>query len=165
MILSGKNATQHLVVSEHSKVNQVGIDLSVKKVERIYRGGQVLRETTIIDTQNYQEVFATKNSEGRTTWKLSSGVYAITFNEKVTIPPNYTGFIVSRSSIYRMGSHINSPIWDPGFTTGDNEMGTTMVVHVPIEIEKDARVAQFYMVSNETVDELYNGQFQAKTNY
>jgi deoxycytidine triphosphate deaminase len=64
-----------------------------------------------------------------------------------------------------MGSHINSPVWDPGFTTGDNEMGTTMVVHVPIEIEKDARVAQFYMVSNETVDELYNGQFQAKTNY
>jgi deoxycytidine triphosphate deaminase len=44
-------------------------------------------------------------------------------------------------------------------------MGTTMVVHVPIEIEKDARVAQFYMMSNETVDELYNGQFQNKTNY
>jgi deoxycytidine triphosphate deaminase len=165
MLLSGKNIEQHVTTSEFSKTNQVGIDLSVKKIERIYRGGQVLKDKTIVDSHNYQEVFATKNNEGRITWKLPSGIYALTFNEKVTIPATHTGFIVSRSSIYRMGSHINSPIWDPGFTTGDNEMGTTMIVHVPIEIEKDARVGQFYMVSNEVVDELYNGQFQNKTNY
>lgn len=165
MILSGKNATQHVVASEHSKVNQVGIDLSVKKIERIYRGGQVLKEKTVIDPQNYQEVFATKNPEGRTTWKLSSGVYAITFNERVTIPSTHTGFILHRSSIMRMGSMLISAIWDPGFTTGDENMGTTLFVHVPIEIEKDARIAQFYMISNEYVDVLYNGQFQGKTNY
>jgi deoxycytidine triphosphate deaminase len=165
MLLSGKNITQHLVTSEFSKTNQVGIDLSVKKIEKIYKGGQVLKDKTVLSSENYYEVLPNENREGRLTWKLIEGVYALTFNEKVSIPPTHTGFIVSRSSIYRMGSHINSPIWDPGFTTGDNEMGTTMVVHIPIEIEQDARVAQFYMLSNETVDELYNGQFQNKTNY
>lgn len=165
MLLSGKNIEQHLVTSEFSKTNQVGIDLSVKKIERIYRGGQVLKDKTVVDPQNYQEIFATENSEGRITWRLASGVYALTFNERVTIPPTHTGFILHRSSIMRMGGMIVSAIWDPGFTTGDNDMGTTLFAHVPIEIEKDARVAQFYMMSNETVDELYNGQFQNKTNY
>jgi deoxycytidine triphosphate deaminase len=165
MLLSGKNIEQHLVTSEFSKTNQVGIDLSVKKIEKIFKGGQVLKDRTVIDSKNYYEILPTEDREGRIIWRLIEGAYALTFNEKVTIPPNYTGFIVSRSSIYRMGSHVNSPIWDPGFTTGDNDMGTTMIVHVPIEIEKDARVAQFYMMSNEMVDELYNGQFQNKTNY
>jgi deoxycytidine triphosphate deaminase len=64
-----------------------------------------------------------------------------------------------------MGSMLMSAIWDPGFTTGDENMGTTLFVHVPIEIEKDARIAQFYMISNEHVDNLYDGQFQGKTNY
>jgi deoxycytidine triphosphate deaminase len=165
MLLSGKNIEQHLTTSEFSKTNQVGIDLSVKKIEKIFKGGQVLKDRTVISSENYYELLPSENKEGRMTWKLIEGAYALTFNEKVTIPPNYTGFILHRSSIMRSGGMIVSAIWDPGFTTGDNDMGTTLFVHVPIEIEKDARVAQFYMMSNETVDELYNGQFQNKTNY
>ena len=165
MLLSGKNIEQHLVTSEFSKTNQVGIDLSVKKIEKIYKGGQVLKDKTVLYPENYYEILPSENIEGRLTWKLIEGVYALTFNEKVNIPPTHTGFILHRSSIMRMGGMLVSAIWDPGFTTGNNEMGTTLFVHVPIEIEQGARVAQFYMLSNETVDELYNGQFQNKTNY
>lgn len=165
MLANGQKVSSHLTLSEYSKVNQVGVDLSVKKVEWIRRGGKILKDKTELNPERYVEVELTKDNEGRDIWTLAPGVYALTFNEGVSIPADHTGFIVSRSSIYRMGAHINSPIWDPGFTTGENEMGTTMVVHTSIELEQNARVGQFYMVSNEEVTDLYDGQFQGKTNY
>jgi dUTP pyrophosphatase len=95
---------------------------------------------------------------------LTKGAYALTFNEGVKIPATATGFITSRSSIYRGGAKINSPIWDPGFET--SEMGTTLFVESDvIYIEENARVCQFYMISNPVPSQLYNGQFQNKTNY
>lgn len=165
MLANGQKVSSHLTLSEYSKVNQVGVDLSVKKVEWIRRGGKILKDKTELNPERYIEVELTKDNEGRDIWTLAPGVYALTFNEGVSIPADHTGFILHRSSIMRMGGMIVSAIWDPGFTTGDNDMGTTLFVNVPIEIEKDARVAQFYMMSNETVNELYSGQFQGKTNY
>jgi hypothetical protein len=44
-------------------------------------------------------------------------------------------------------------------------MGTTLFVTKTIFIEKNARVAQFFIHTNETPDSLYDGQFQGKTNY
>jgi deoxycytidine triphosphate deaminase len=161
MILSGNNVVPHIIMSEFSKINQVGIDLSVKNIERIIYGGRVLKNKTEIKNENY--IFVEPNEND--IWYLIPGVYSLTLNEKITIPPTHTGFILHRSSITRMGGMIVSAVWDPGFTTGDSDMGITLYVYVPMEIERNARVAQLYMIENQPVDSLYNGQWNNKTNY
>jgi dCTP deaminase/dUTP pyrophosphatase len=84
-------------------------------------------------------------------------VYDIIFNEGCKIPKNRVAFIKQRSSLFRNGAIINSPVFDPGFET--QYMGTLLYVYETIFIEKDARVAQIYF--HECNDaELYNGQWQ-----
>lgn len=164
MLLTGKQIEPHLrLTSNYHKINQVGVDLSVQKVERITGGVMVLQDKTVVNPEYFHEVKLSE-IDGKKMWRLEKGVYALTFNEGVEIPANATGFITSRSSIYRGGAKINSPIWDPGFAT--DVMGTTMfVMSEVIFIEENARVGQFYMVTNPTPEELYNGQFQGVTNY
>lgn len=162
MLLNSNQLASYLKESEYSKSNQVGIDLSVKKIEKILGGVMVLKEKTIADPENFHEV-PLQNIEGRRMWRLEPGSYALTFNEGVSIPSHATGFIQSRSSIYRGGAIISSPVWDPGFET--EEMGTTMIVTGVIMIEENARVAQFFMHENYTPNSLYDGQWQNKTNY
>jgi len=164
MLLTGEEVLAHLVAPQGlHKVNQVGIDLSVQKIERILGGIMVLKEKTIVKPESFDRV-PLQNIDGRKVWRLTKGPYALTFNEGIKIPANATGFITSRSSIYRGGAKINSPIWDPGFET--ETMGTTMFVESDtIFIEENARVCQLYMIKNPTPAELYNGQFQNKTNY
>lgn len=164
MLLTGQQIQEHLITPlNFHKVNQVGVDLSVCKIERITGGVQVLKEKTVVLSEHFTSM-PLQNIDGRKMWRLTEGAYALTFNEGVKIPANATGFITSRSSIYRGGAKINSPIWDPGFET--QQMGTTLfVASYTIFIEENARVCQFYMISNPTPEELYNGQFQGLTNY
>ena len=51
-------------------------------------------------------------------------MYDITFNEGCKIPENRVAFIKQRSSLYRNGAVINSPVFDPGFET--ENMGTLL---------------------------------------
>ena len=97
------------------------------------------------------------NLDGVNGWLLYEGVYDITFNEGCKIPDNRVAFIKQRSSLYRNGAIINSPVFDPGFET--EFMGTLMYVHCPIFIEENARVAQIYFHEC-TSAEMYNGQWQ-----
>lgn len=165
MLLTGEEVSKHLKTStDFHKVNQVGIDLSVMKVERIIGGIMVFKEKTVINPDHSFTTIPLMNVEGRRMWRLIQGAYALTFNEGVEIPADATGLLTSRSSIYRGGAKINSPIWDPGFKT--DQMGTTLIVASDvIYIEENARVCQLYMIKNPTVSELYNGQFQGKVNY
>ena len=163
MLKTGKEiAEKHVVMSEHAKINQVGIDLSVTKIEKILGGIMVLKDKTVVAPESFQEV-STINVDGHDVWRLEPGSYALTFNEGISIPEDGTAFIQSRSSIYRGGSLISSPVWDPGFKT--EVMGTTMIVTEVIMIEKNARVGQLFMHENHIPHELYDGQFQNKTNY
>jgi dUTP pyrophosphatase len=165
MLLTGHQVFQYLETNgtDYHKVNQVGIDLSVKKIEKIIGGVLVFQEKTVVDSSLFIEIPLT-SIEGRQMWRLERGAYALTFNEGVSIPSHATGFITSRSSIYRGGAHINSPMWDPGFMT--REMGTTLMLEAEtIFIEENARVCQFYMLTNPIPQDLYDGQFQGKTNY
>ena len=165
MLLTGHQIKQYLKDNgtNYHKVNQVGIDLSVCKIEKIIGGVMVFQDKTVVNPDLFINVELI-NIEGKKMWRLERGAYALTFNEGVKIPAGSTGFITSRSSIYRGGAKINSPIWDPGFET--DVMGTTMFVESEtIFIEENARVCQFYMITNPIPQELYNGQFQGKTNY
>ena len=123
-------------------------------------GGQTYTLTITVvggSTTNYTVVGSDRNGS------VSGLDPTLEFNEGVNIPENATGFILQRSSLYRMGNSICSPVWDSGFQT--NKMGTTLIVNNHMFVEKNARVAQFFLHENFPVEELYNGQWQNKTNY
>jgi deoxycytidine triphosphate deaminase len=156
-----------LLLLEHTqgKPAQVGYDLSLKAVQKIGTRigynvfndnavGKVLKDKTILTKYTSKSTIMLDGVEG---WLLHEGVYDITFNEGCKIPENRVAFIKQRSSLYRNGAIINSPVFDPGFET--QNMGTLLYVHETIFIEKDARVAQIYFHECNGA-ELYNGQWQ-----
>ena len=149
------------------KVAQVGFDLSLKAVNKVGSSrvvggtfnkdakiGKVLKNKTELTTYTPVDAIQLDGIEG---WLLYPGTYDITFWEGCKIPNNRVAFIKQRSSLWRNGTLINSPVFDPGFQT-DN-MGTIMLVTETIFIEKDARVAQIYFHECDPAEE-YNGQWQ-----
>ena len=156
--------SEGLLKLEHTKgkSSQVGFDLTLKQVNKIGTStagitakiGKVLKDKT--ELTNYTP-YALMNVDGINGWLLYAGVYDITFNEGCKLPDNRVAFIKQRSSLYRNGTIINSPVFDPGFET--DFMGTLMYVHETIFIEENARVAQIYFHECEAA-ELYDGQWQ-----
>jgi deoxycytidine triphosphate deaminase len=144
----------------YGKPAQVGYDLSLKAVNKIGvkvvdgKIGKVLKDKTQLTTYKPYEMI---NLEGAHGWLLYEGVYDVTFNEGCKLPSNRVAFIKQRSSLYRNGTIINSPVFDPGFET--EFMGTLMYVHETIFIEENARVAQIYFHECQSA-EMYDGQFQ-----
>ena len=153
-----------LLKLEHSKgqKSQVGYDLTLKQVNKIGTStagmtakiGKVLKDKT--ELTNYTP-YGLMNLDGVNGWLLYEGVYDITFNEGCKLPENRVAFIKQRSSLYRNGTIINSPVFDPGFET--DFMGTLMYVHETIFIEENVRVAQIYFHECQSA-EMYNGQWQ-----
>lgn len=159
---------QNLLKLENTKGKsaQVGYDVTLKAVQKVgnrmtgtpvytdIKIGKVLKDKT--ELTNYTPITPT-NLDGNLGWLLYPGTYDVTFNEGCKIPNNRVAFIKQRSSLYRNGTIINSPVFDPGFET--ENMGTIMFVNEPIFIEMDARVAQIYFHTCEPAEE-YNGQWQ-----
>jgi len=154
-----------LLENTQGKPAQVGYDLSLKAVQKIGNRiggnmfkdgkiGKVLKDKTELTTYTSESSIMLDGAEG---WLLHEGVYDITFNEGCKLPENRVAFIKQRSSLYRNGAIINSPVFDPGFET--QYMGTLLYVHETIFIEKNARVAQIYFHECNGA-ELYNGQWQ-----
>jgi len=157
-----------LLENTKGKPAQVGFDLSLKVVQRvgtsmantpynISKGGKIgkiLKDKTELTTYTPIESI---NLDGDKGWLLYEGVYDITFNEGCNIPDNRVAFIKQRSSLYRNGAIINSPVFDPGFKT--ENIGTLLYVHETIFIEQDARVAQIYFHECAPADK-YDGQWQ-----
>jgi dUTP pyrophosphatase len=154
-----------LLENAKGKPAQVGYDVTIKAVNKIGtkvggnlftegRIGKVLKDKTVLTTYTAVD---TKQVDGAEGWLLYEGVYDITFNEGCKIPDNRVAFIKQRSSLYRNGAIINSPVFDPGFKT--ENMGTLLYVHEAIFIEKDARVAQIYFHECEPAEK-YDGQWQ-----
>lgn len=156
-----------ILIESKGKPAQVGYDLTLKSVNKVGSSrvvggtfnkdakiGKVLKDRTELTTYIPLD---TINLDGVEGWLLHEGVYDITFWEGCKLPENRVAFIKQRSSLYRNGAIINSPVFDPGFET--ENMGTLMYVHEPLFIEKDARVAQIYFHECNGA-ELYNGQWQ-----
>lgn len=156
-----------LLENAKGKPAQVGYDITLKAVNKVGNRiggnittylpgkiGKVLKDKTELTTYTPIESTQLDGVEG---WLLHEGVYDITFNEGCKIPDNRVAFIKQRSSLYRNGAIINSPVFDPGFKT--EFMGTLLYVHETIFIEQDARVAQIYFHGCDPAEK-YAGQWQ-----
>jgi len=143
------------------KAAQVGYDITLKQVNRVgfygegpNRIGKVLKDKTELTTYTPYPLMRVDGVNG---WLFQPGTYDITFNEGCKIPDNRVAFIKQRSSLWRNGALINSPVFDPGFET--DFMGTIMLVTQPIFIEENARVAQIYFHECDSAEK-YDGQWQ-----
>jgi len=144
------------------KPAQVGYDITLKAVNRVgagnpiygpYKIGKVLKDQTELTDYTPVKILKLDGVKG---WLLHPGTYDVIFWEGCKIPNNRVAFIKQRSSLWRNGALINSPVFDPGFQT--DSMGTIMLVTQTIFIEKDARVAQIYFHECEPTQE-YSGQW------
>jgi dUTP pyrophosphatase len=155
-----------LLENAKGKPAQVGYDITLKAVNKVGNRigntnvygagkiGKVLKDKTELTTYTPLDTIQLDGVKG---WLLYEGVYDITFNEGCKIPDNRVAFIKQRSSLYRNGAIINSPVFDPGFET--ENMGTLLYVHETIFIETDARVAQIYFHECDAAEK-YDGQWQ-----
>ena len=155
MLLNSKQISNHIIESDYSKRAQIGIDLSVSKIEMVMLGSIVYTDQTIIKPEGYMEL-PTQKIDGRDCWRLERGIYSVTFNEGIKVPHDCAAKITHRSSLYRTGTIIESPWWDPGFYC--DRMNTTMIVNGAIIIEKNARIGQIAFWRVEEVGEQYGGE-------
>ena len=157
MLLNSNQISEYIIESDYSKRAQIGIDLSAAKIERINVGSWVMLNGTEIDPEGYVEE-KTINIDNKECWRLEKGIYSITFNEGINVPEDCAAKITHRSSLYRTGTIIESPWWDPGFHC--DIMNTTMIVNGLAIIEKNARVAQIAFWRVDEIGDQYNGQWQ-----
>jgi len=91
---------------------------------------------------------------------LNSGIYSVTLNETVHIPPDVGAIALHRSSLVRSGVILGTAVWDAGYS-GRSEC--LIIVHNPagFDIQKNARIMQllFFRLGTD-VDRLYSGVYQ-----
>jgi deoxycytidine triphosphate deaminase len=141
-------------------IQQHGVDLNLIEVAFISGGGAIPEKgKTILATRlpiaTVTEQIGHKVLNG---WDLSPGAYEITMAQGCKIPADKRLKIVHRSSLFRNGGQLNSALFDAGFET--ENIGTIMVLSCPLFIEFNARVGQAYTDESNTVENLYNGQWQ-----
>lgn len=148
----------------HAKKAQVGVDLSIAKIEIIWKESGVVnfdRDSKIHGLAYEEERFSMVG--GKKVYHLKPQCnYAITFEQGLkTLEPNEWAMIIQRSSLIRAGMHVVSSVFDPGYHV-DN-IGTTMwTSNLAVDMPVGTRVAQMLIFENEPVatDDLYNGQWQ-----
>jgi deoxycytidine triphosphate deaminase len=158
---------------------QVGVDLSIGKIEVIKSDelAGVPKNTIWFDDRSkvhnikYEEAaWIDQEEPGGSSSKIyclePHTEYAIEFQQKLKkLNSDEWGLVVQRSSFLRAGIHIISSIWDPGFTSEPNYMGTTLVTgNTSVRIPVGTRAAQLLIFRNEPVSEEYHGQWQGKAN-
>lgn len=163
--LNGKQIVEQGIITKvvnEECIQQVGVDLELIEVRQILGMGLIPKEgktrlpsTTLVELVDVPNPNDDKTSKG---WLLHPGAYDITLKQGCKIPANQRLKIVQRSSALRNGTILASSMFDPGFQT--ENIGTVMIVHAPLYIHYEARVAQAYTSEVNTVENLYNGQWQ-----
>ena len=151
----------------HAKPAQVGVDLTIARIEEILPGRAIFDENSklVKETVRYDEAPYLMSADGIKHYNLKPNTnYAIEFEQGLKqLKENEWGLIIQRSSLLRTGCHIISSIWDPGFFT--DTMGTTLFTgNMEVSIPTGCRVAQLLIFDNEPA-ELYNGTWQGVANH
>lgn len=149
----------------HAKPAQVGVDLTIAKIEEITGSAKFDTNSKLIKNSiQYSEAHYSVVDGVKYYHLHPNRNYAIEFEQGLkTLKENEWGLIIQRSSLLRTGCHIVSSIWDPGFFT--DTMGTTLVTgNVEVNLPVGCRVAQILIFDNEPT-ELYNGTWQGVANH
>ena len=166
MQLTGKQIVNRGIVTNvcEDGIQQQGVDVRIDKVFKVI--GQAGRVPTKGKTirPNLMEIHTHSIKFGDEVqspyFHLEPGWYEVELLEGCNIGNNELLNFKTRSSLVRCGAVVHSGQFDAGFNT--EKMGCFLQVNHPINIQKEARIAQAivtesYEVNNE---DLYNGQWQ-----
>ncbi|HLC36268.1 MAG TPA: deoxyuridine 5'-triphosphate nucleotidohydrolase [archaeon] len=136
----------------NEQLQQAGFDITLEKVFSFKGKGT-------IDFDNKERSFPEfKEKEFENDFLvLPQGTYKVRFNEKVKLPGNIAAIAQTRSSLLRMGVHLNTALWDPGFE-GKGE--SNLVVSNPegVRIKKNAKIVQLVFIKLESESKkMYEG--------
>jgi dUTP pyrophosphatase len=130
-----------------------GFDMSVAEVHRFEGPGQLdftneerqLPETTELATEDGW-------------WDLDNTVYKLVMQETVDIPLDLVGIGFPRSSLMRMGAHIQNGFWEAGY---EGKTECLLAVDNPegMRLKEGARVLQISFHELDDVDEGYDGRY------
>ena len=98
---------------------QVSYDFTLKNITEIIGGKLYSDGSKEIDPYEEIDCYLEQKKEGEETvktWLLKKGsIYSITFEQNVKLDENHIGYIVSKSSLSRVGGIIRSSVFDPGY--------------------------------------------------
>ena len=138
------------------QIQQAGIDLTVKRIERFIGEGILSVDNSNRVLPDVEVVELDKNEN----FHLTPGGYVIRYNESVHVPLFAAGFTLPRSSLMRLGATLHSAVWDPGYE--GKGMGLLTVYH-PINIQPNARIAQIIFISlTKELEGGYSGKYQGE---
>lgn len=163
MNLTGKQlVSQGIITGDIGEDNiaQHGVDLNLIEVRRISGPGFIPLEgkTKLANRSLVEKQWLDVDGLSVVGWRLDPGSYDITFAQGCNIPDNQRLQIVQRSSLLRNGAMLRSSMFDAGFNT--KHIGTVIHLSEELWIQEGARVAQIYATTSNTVENLYDGQYQ-----
>ena len=152
MLWSGDEVSKLFEKIRPDQIQPSGVDLTLGKVFAIKGVGKIFRNS--VELPDYLEI----EPNGHGIWMLESGAYIIQYEQTIRIPKNAAGLVLPRSSLMRMGAHIFTALWDPGYV---GKGVSLLYVFNPngIEIEKGARIAQLILIDARSSTS-YRGRYQ-----
>jgi len=153
MIISSNDSIAGLV-NEEIQDQPAGTDLTVARIERLTGRGRIDFDNSKREIAQGKEVQAGKLDGGE--------AYRVTYNEKISVPPDAIGLVFPRSSVMRNGCHLVTAVWDPGYE--GRGQGLLQVLNPSgIVLEENARVAQMILLElAQEVEEGYSGDYQGE---
>lgn len=161
VLCSGDKPLIRNAVDLDTQIQQNGIDLTIKRVQKLISRGEIDFDNScrvLPDMKDIEKIPHYKN--GKLGYLLSNNSYLVTFNEIIDIPMDLMGRACPRSSLMRCGGNMNTAVWDAGYE-GQSQAWLTIDNEHGVWIYDNARIVQIVMEElNDAVHEGYNGIYQ-----
>lgn len=150
------------MVDLETQLQQNGIDLTLKKIERFSGRGTIDFDNSKRQLPPMHELPVIHGNEGLHFYNLFPGSYLVTFNEIVNIPKALMARACPRSSLMRCGATMNTAVWDAGYE-GQSQALITVHNNDGMWVTVNARIAQIIFEElDDYVENGYDGIYQGE---
>ena len=132
-------------ISEFSKIQQSGIDVSLKSIKKIIGIGPE------------KPIYAEVSGDSGLFELEGHSAYDFECNEYIEVPNDMVALLIVRSTYNRKGAFITTGLYDNGFK---NFIGGVIHTTIPFSIPINERIAQIVLIRSEHFAQ-YEGQYQA----
>jgi dUTP pyrophosphatase len=144
------------LATEQAHVQPAGVDLSLDAVWRFEGRGSLGRA----NAARYLPARGELTFGGDGWLELEPATYGIRYAEWVEVPIDCGGLCFPRSSLLRMGVHVPTAVWDPGYA-GRGEGLLSVSNPYGMRVQRGARIAQLVLFAlTEAASSGYSGRYQ-----
>jgi dCTP deaminase/dUTP pyrophosphatase len=151
MFESGRYVAEHVDPALEAQIQPNGVDLTAAAVFEQTGPGRIGRTDKRVGERRELDP-----ADG--TYRLDPGGYVLRYGQRVAIPDDHVGFVYPRSTLLRNSCMLHTAVWDAGYEGRGEGL---LEVHAPVEIEVEARVAQFVLARADH-ESRYDGSYQGE---